>query len=474
MTTSTFDLPKIISLYSQLIGGVVELRKVNKKLVVSMPFLLTLISPNQVRRALYIVVIVVFSAACSTSTVPSQPGSTAGTTLILSDRADTERLVLFVHGLFGDSTLTWTSPTGIAWPDLMQTDTAFRQYTIGRVRYESPRFARTSGVEEIATRLLRHLEDRGVFQKYKEIYFITHSMGGLVVKRVLVDLHRPSQIDKLRRVKAILLISVPSQGATIAELGSWLSRNPQIPDLRAADLNSFLQGLENQWQDLLRDRGQDTFPLSFCAYETKPTVSRVYAATSCDQNPVPVDADHSGIVKPGNRDADIYRWAQARIQQTSELFAARLSQAATGKEEQPSSPPSQIMTNSPGGIQAGGNITIQQGPSRRVVTAQQRETLIRVLRRYRPATISILKIGDREAQAYAHQIGEVIQASGWKVELVNFAMLMPGVYGVYSLIGDPTINEALMLAFKTAGVEIALGSGREREYPNAILVGLQP
>jgi hypothetical protein len=103
---------------------------------------------------------------------------------------------------------------------------------------------------------------------------------------------------------------------------SWLSLNPQLGDMRVADLNSFLQALENQWQDLIRDRGNQPYPRSFCAYETKPTlgtvvVSRVYAVTYCDQNPIAVDEDHSGIVKPYGREADIYVWARARIHETS-------------------------------------------------------------------------------------------------------------------------------------------------------------
>ena len=60
-------------------------------------------------------------------------------------------------------------------------------------------------------------------------------------------------------------------------------------------------------------------PRSFCAYEKKPTrgtivVSRVYAATICDENPEAFDEDHSTIVKPPNRQADIYVWVQKRIQ----------------------------------------------------------------------------------------------------------------------------------------------------------------
>ncbi|MDR4470346.1 MAG: hypothetical protein MRJ68_18950 [Nitrospira sp.] len=235
-----------------------------------------------------------------------------------------QNLIVFVHGVFGDPSLTWTNQSGVSWPDLVEQDKQFQHFRVATYRYESLYLQRTSSINEIAVRMLRQLEDEGVFEKYKEIYFIAHSMGGLVVKRVLVDLNRPTQTAKLRKVKAVLYISTPAQGANSAEVGSWLSVNPQLRDMRPADFNTFLQTLEDQWQNLLRDRRSEPFPQSFCAHETKPThgimiVSRVYAATLCDQNSFPVDEDHANIAKPGSVESDIYLWARARILQSSVL-----------------------------------------------------------------------------------------------------------------------------------------------------------
>jgi pimeloyl-ACP methyl ester carboxylesterase len=235
-----------------------------------------------------------------------------------------QKLILFVHGAFGDPLTTWTNSTGESWPVIMRQDSDFREFDIGAVRYDTPFLQRTSGIEEIATRVLRQLEDEGVFKKYREVYFVSHSMGGLVVKRSLIKLGRAKEIQKLRQVKAVMYISTPAQGAELASLGRWLSANPQLYDMRPAELNTYLQGLENDWNDLLRDRGNDLFPRSYCAYETKLTfgtliVNRVDALTGCDQNAHPVDEDHSSIVKPANMKADIYRWAKARIQEAGDL-----------------------------------------------------------------------------------------------------------------------------------------------------------
>ena len=242
----------------------------------------------------------------------------------LSSPIGSQKLIIFVHGIFGDPTQTWVNRSGQSWADLMKADTDFRDFTIATYRFDTPIRGRTSGIEEVSTRLLRQLEDELILKKFTEIYFITHSMGGLIVKRALTSLNRPIHIEKLRRVKAVMYISTPALGADIASIGSYLSVNPQLRDMRDADLNSFIQSLENQWQDLLRDRDAEfeLFPQSFCAYEKKPTygimvVNRVYATTRCDENPFPVDENHEGIVKPSSNDADIYKWAKARIQQTS-------------------------------------------------------------------------------------------------------------------------------------------------------------
>ena len=244
-----------------------------------------------------------------------------------------QKLIVFVHGFTGDPFATWTNESGVSWPDLIKEDEQLRDFTVWVHRYDTPLLQQTSTLEETATRFLRQLKDERAFDKFKEIYLIAHSMGGLVVKRALVDLNRESQIDSLRKIKAVLLISTPSQGTSHAQLAALLSLNPQVRDMEPANLNSYLQSIENQWQNLMRDRGNRAFPKSYCAYETKPThpgiviVDRVSAATFCDDNMFPVPADHRNIAKPRDPQSDIYRWAQARLVETNRLVQSTVQTA---------------------------------------------------------------------------------------------------------------------------------------------------
>jgi tetratricopeptide (TPR) repeat protein len=132
--------------------------------------------------------------------------------------------------------------------------------------------------------------------------------------------------DELRRVRAVLFLSTPAQGAPIADVASWLSMNPQLKDLRPSDFNTLLQVFENDWSDVMRarDRLRESYPQAYCAYETLPTngvrvVTRLYATSRCDNTPYGMDYDHSGIVKPADQASDPYPWAKARFQQADKL-----------------------------------------------------------------------------------------------------------------------------------------------------------
>ncbi len=251
---------------------------------------------------------------------------------LLHQPVASHKLIVFVHGFTGDPLSTWTNQSGVTWADLIKEDERLREFTVWMHHYDTPLLDRSLTVEETATRFLRQLKDEGAFDRFEEIYLIAHSMGGLVVKRVLADLNSATQIERLRKIKAVLLISTPTQGSSVAQLAALLSLNPQARDMKPANLNSYLQSIENQWQSLMRDRGNRPFPKSYCAYETKPTggiviVDRVSAATFCDDSMFPVPADHRDVVKPQDAQSDIYRWVQARLIETSGLVRSTIQTA---------------------------------------------------------------------------------------------------------------------------------------------------
>ena len=243
--------------------------------------------------------------------------------------SDRNKVIVFIHGVTASNEKSWRNPkTGAYWPELLQADPDFKDYSIYLMGYYSPTFARASTINEIATRELQRLTDQGLLAPNKQVVIVAHSMGGLVAKRMLTELSRPNrdELDKLDRVKGVIFLSSPAQGADIAEYASWISLNPQFANMKPADLNAFLQALEDDWQNLLRDRDKLGIPgpRSFCAYETLPTrgimvVSRVYAATRCDANPMAMDLNHQDIARPASSAHDPYTWVKARILEASSI-----------------------------------------------------------------------------------------------------------------------------------------------------------
>ena len=180
-------------------------------------------------------------AALVTACATAAPPTTTPSRFIAEGGGD--RLVVFVHGIAGDSESTWRNrETGAYWPELLATDPAMAGFDVYVIGFASPFLSRASTIEEIAQRLLQQFRDRGFFSRYSQIHFVTHSMGGLVIKRFLTELNRAAEAETLRRVRTVVLISTPSLGAPIAELAALLSLNPQTRDIAPADLTRSCRG----------------------------------------------------------------------------------------------------------------------------------------------------------------------------------------------------------------------------------------
>jgi len=250
-------------------------------------------------------------AAAQASTSQFIEGKTPGNTSV----------VVFIHGLSGDARDTWLNKERQAyWPELIKRDDTLGKFDVYVVDYYSPLLKQAQTLEEVTSQVLQELIDRNIFQDYTSLVFVTHSLGGLIAKNILVKLNTPGNVEKLRLVRAVIYIGTPAQGTDKAAFASWLTFNPQVKDLGSADSNTFLQALENSWITLIRERinSQAKYPQAFCAYETLPTagatiVSRTNATTWCDSDFQAMAYNHVDLVKPASRTDFRYEWTRARI-----------------------------------------------------------------------------------------------------------------------------------------------------------------
>ena len=257
-----------------------------------------------------------------------------------SQHANT-KLIIFVHGVFGSQSTTWGDPTADTfWPKLIMKDPRFAEgFDIYLVNYRTPFVQEAPNIHEIAGNELGKLDSRGVFSRYQEIHFITHSMGGLVAKSMLTRLNRGEDIKKLRKMVSVIYLATPAQGAKTAELGAWFSLNPQLNDMARAHLNTYIQSLEDQWVQLIedRDKAKGEFPRTYCAYETGKVgplvmVPRELAASRCDGLLHPMPFNHLDITEPTTMDDDPYLWTMAKIVGAGATVEMRRNAAALVEE----------------------------------------------------------------------------------------------------------------------------------------------
>jgi len=128
--------------------------------------------------------------------------------------------IVFVHGLGGDLYDTWTHENGAFWPKWLATRFgATNVYTAG---YDSGIFTSFlngdgASLADRATTLLDRLASRP--SSGRPLVFITHSLGGLVVKQLL---RKADGAAKARyrsigeNTLGVIFIATPHQGATAA------------------------------------------------------------------------------------------------------------------------------------------------------------------------------------------------------------------------------------------------------------------
>jgi pimeloyl-ACP methyl ester carboxylesterase len=204
-----------------------------------------------------------------------------------------DRVIVFVHGIFSSAIYTCTcSKNKVYWHVLLLQDSAFADSDVYVVAYETPYLGNRMTIDEVVSSMANRFEYDKVFS-HREVVFVAHSLGGLVVQRFLLT-HR----EYAKRVPFIFFYSTPETGSQLARLAQVFSADPLLDQMFPGDKNGYLLNLENEWIAA-------NFEVKrFCAYETKPlkgvlVVDRLSGTRNCgNKTPIPITKDHSDIVKP--------------------------------------------------------------------------------------------------------------------------------------------------------------------------------
>jgi pimeloyl-ACP methyl ester carboxylesterase len=264
-----------------------------------------LITVLVVATACLIVVVVLLYKSDSISPVASP-------SRFIARRNNNIRVIVFVHGVIGNSIETWTNATTKAyWPLMMANDDAFSNSDIFVFGYTTKEFGISLSINELAEQMRRTLEAKGI-DKYSELIFLSHSMGGLITQEYILK-----NRDQASKVKMLYFLGTPFEGSALANLAGWTSKNPQFRAMRVMESDSSLADLQRDWHS-----AKLGIP-SFCAYERLPFMGGVIvvdqrsAAASCTEPLDPVLANHADLAKPADESSDVYLAFQNAYQRIS-------------------------------------------------------------------------------------------------------------------------------------------------------------
>ncbi|KAL8647828.1 MAG: hypothetical protein Q9210_005328 [Variospora velana] len=265
--------------------------------------------------------------------------------------------VIFVHGLNGDPHNTWTSEVSkVFWPSQLLPpvledekarvlvygyDANVTSFTDGVSKDKIHNHAETLVADVYSNRKLRKAGER-------PIIWVTHSLGGLVVKRALIHSSeiRGVRTEHLRSVfvstYGVLFLGTPHHGSDIAQWGNrleWIcsvvlpkkivDTEPQLVDALKTN-NETLQNIDRQFAQLMT-----RFHIYFF-HEGKPTnlkgtlrfiVDETSASpTAPDVERAVIQADHSHMCKFENDSAPGFERVVVGIQRYAEEAPATIAQ----------------------------------------------------------------------------------------------------------------------------------------------------
>ncbi|XP_072783083.1 protein SERAC1 isoform X3 [Taeniopygia guttata] len=245
--------------------------------------------------------------------------------------------ILFVHGLLGAAFKTWRQQDidrrldrkasegeedySQCWPKTWLASDC-PSLRIISVEYDThlsdwkakcPVEAHRKSIAFRSSELLDKLKAAGIGDR--PLVWVSHSMGGLLVKRMLVDASKNPEMDKIvNNTRGIIFYSVPHHGSQLAEY-SINARYLLFPSVEVKELSKDSPALKELNDDFLSFAKDKKFSvLSFA--ETLPThigsmlklhVVPVESADIGIGDLIPVDVNHLNICKPKKKDAFLYQ-----------------------------------------------------------------------------------------------------------------------------------------------------------------------
>lgn len=226
--------------------------------------------------------------------------------------ASREADIIFIHGLGGDALNTWhpkEHQDDNFWLNWLSED--IENFGVLSFGYEAEPFdwkGTAMPLFDQASNLLEWMESKGIGDR--PIIFITHSLGGLLVKKMLNTAQVYKKQNIIEHIKGIIFLSTPHTGSHLANLINNVSIFARTT-VSVEELSSHTPQLRelNEWyRENIRDFGIATK----IYYETRP-VHGILVVDEDSANPgiegvkpIAIPENHITIAKPTSRNSLVY------------------------------------------------------------------------------------------------------------------------------------------------------------------------
>jgi small GTP-binding protein len=222
---------------------------------------------------------------------------------------------VFVHGILSSGETCWRNDNGCFWPELLKNEPELGSLGIYVFTYETGIFSGSYRLGDVVDALKEHVRLDGVLES-KQLIFLCHSMGGIVVRKFIVE--RAIELIGTGKEIDLFLIASPSLGSSYADWLSPLAQlfgHAQADALRFVRNNSWLMDLDKEFLNLkesgrLKIRGKELVEDKFVVlpkFLGRQVVESFSGARYFGERYKVAASDHFSIAKPADAKAIQHR-----------------------------------------------------------------------------------------------------------------------------------------------------------------------
>ena len=242
----------------------------------------------------------------------------------LIKKTDATTVVVFVHGLGDEFETAWGN-----FSSLLERDPDLAAVAIFLWGYPSGVIGYYPEISEAAKQLQTEIRNR--LSEYDEIILVGHSLGGLVIRAMVIDALKNGRGDDIKTVKHIVTFGTPNDGTQFASIASFFHlSNAQVAALGVT--SDLVSELRVEWVNRVYapeiEPGQELtkrkIPLT-AVVGLEDTIVTPESARSFFRRPPPesVPGDHKTMKLPQSREDTCYILVKRVLSSLSEYRSAK-------------------------------------------------------------------------------------------------------------------------------------------------------